>query len=220
MLRGGAVHVWRADLSAVEQELCALLSSDERERAERILGAAQRHTWARSRALLRVLLGRYLQRDPREVHLAREAQGKPRLVRGGPSGAPPTRPQEDLRFSLSHSGQIALYAFARSVAVGVDIESSTSSRVDEAAIAARALGRATAERIASLSGAARRVEFLRAWAREEAELKCLGTGFGAAQPRTLRTPIWSTQLPVGQDAAAALAVTQRPRAVCCWEWEA
>ena len=69
-LGDGAVHVWRADLAAVSDHLIEVLSPDERARAERFLKARDGRLWARCHGVLRVLLGRYLDSDPRRLRFA------------------------------------------------------------------------------------------------------------------------------------------------------
>ena len=68
-------------------------------RAARILSERNRTLWIRSRGVLRALLGRYLERDPRELRFVLGPHGKPALGREGMDAG------EDLRFNLSHSGR-------------------------------------------------------------------------------------------------------------------
>ena len=63
--------------------------------------------------------------------------------------------------------------------VGVDVEVPRRA-IDEVALAARAFGPAEARRLEGLDPAVRAQEFLRAWVRHEAQLKCRGTGIGGA----------------------------------------
>ena len=72
-LTEGSVHVWRVELAAVGVEVLELLSDDERARGERLLSARDRRLWMRSRAVLRVLLGRYLQMDPSTLRFSSRA---------------------------------------------------------------------------------------------------------------------------------------------------
>src|SRR5271166_4052301 len=78
-LAQGAVHVWRADLQAVPDELAGALCPEERARAGRLLSERDRRLWARSRGVLRALLGQYLRRDPSALRFAAGAHGKPEL---------------------------------------------------------------------------------------------------------------------------------------------
>jgi phosphopantetheinyl transferase len=112
----GAIDVWKADLSVIEDGLEDLLCVKERARAARILSERDRTLWARSRGLLRALLGRYLDRDARELCFVLGPHGKPALAHDWTGAA------TDLRFNLSHSGALALIAVTDGHEVGVDIE--------------------------------------------------------------------------------------------------
>src|SRR5437879_3711535 len=121
----GSVHVWRAELSEVPEQALGWLSADERARAARFPHGPASARWARARGALRELLARYLDLEPAEVALRAAGNGKPILA--VPS-APP------LAFNVSHSGELALYAFAASAAVGVDVQVPPSRHLDVAAI--------------------------------------------------------------------------------------
>jgi 4'-phosphopantetheinyl transferase len=219
LLADGAVHVWRADLTAVAQELEELLCEEERARAGRMVNARDGALWSRSRGLLRALLGRYVQRDPRSLRFTAGEHGKPALVHDAdesPARAPSSRSPE-LSFNMSHSGQLALYAFSAGGAVGVDLEGARRP-IDEVAIAARALGAAEARRLQALDPATRRREFLRAWARHEAELKCLGVGIGGARAEAGGRGLWMAELELGPGVAAAVAAERPARELRCWDW--
>jgi len=216
------VHVWRADLTAADEQLTELLSEQERARAERLLSQRDRVHWSRSRGLLRVLLGRYLDVDPSAVHFATGPHGKPTLAdRADRSSAEaattgPIEPSS-LSFNLSHSDTLALYCFARGVAVGVDVEVDRRP-IDELGLAERMLDAHTVAQLRALSDpATRRREFLRAWTRHEAQLKCLGTGIGASQ-NTSHHPTWVTDLNPGDGTAGAIACHHQPRELTCWTW--
>lgn len=180
----GIVHVWHADLAAAGDGLDDLLCAQELARAARIVPDRRRVRWARSRGILRALLGRYLDCDPRTLRFTLNPQGKPALHReeGGWT--------TDLRFNLSHSGEILLVAVTAGREVGVDVE--------------RARPRHTPE-------------LLRAWTLREAAVKCLGTGL-ASVPANLTANLWSTGLPAGPRAAAAVAVEGGRPELAFREW--
>ena len=67
-----------------------------------------------ARAVLGMILGRYLQFEPHRVQLIYGPHGKPNLAE--------RRGDEELRFNLSHSPKLALYALTRGREVGVDRE--------------------------------------------------------------------------------------------------
>lgn len=207
----GVVDVWQADLTAIGGRPRELLCEEELARAARILPERKRTLWARSRGVLRVLLGRYLDCDPRTLRFVLGPHGKPALLRDD------TESVEDLRFNLSHSGGLALYAMTVGQEVGVDVEV-PRRRVDELALAARVLGREQARRLASIEDPVSRAQrFTRAWVAHEAAMKCLGLGL-APPAETLRDDLWSTQLDVGPGATAAIAVAGGRCELRCREW--
>lgn len=213
------MHVWRAELTDVAQDTCSVLSVAEQARAQRIIGARRRELWVRSRALLRTLLALYLEADPRSLRFCTNAHGKPSLARPRTAAGPPSSHPErggELSFNLSHSGDLAVYAFARTTALGVDVERLGRAR-PEPSLAARAFGPAQADRLARMAPQARREEFLRAWTRREAALKCVGIGIGGeGAPRPCEP--WVAELEVGPGAMAAVAAETPPLELRCWEW--
>lgn len=223
LLADGVVDVWRVDLGAMRDDLDALLCSEECARAARFLNERGRKRWRRARGVLRELLGRYLDRDPRTLRLAKGAHGKPSLIDDAACSTSTGTSQRQmpgrLSFNLSHSRALALYAFSRTGEVGIDVEVARA-RLDEVAIAARAFGRAEARRLEGLNQAIRQREFLRAWVRHEALLKCRGTGIGAARAGASANEPWIAQLEMGSRAAAAVAVECTPHELRCWDWKA
>jgi 4'-phosphopantetheinyl transferase len=215
--------VWRADLAELADDLGELLSPAERTRAERFAHERDRLLWTRAHGVLRQLLGRYLERDPRALSFTTVAHGKPALL-DDPPRSPATsrriaaRPA-GLSFNLSHSGHLALYAFSAIGPVGVDVEVARRP-IDELAIAARAFNPAQVRRLAVLDPLTREREFRRAWVRHEAALKCRGTGIGGAAGQASGGEPWIAELDLGPRAAGAVAVGRPPRELRCWDWRA
>jgi 4'-phosphopantetheinyl transferase len=202
------VHVWRARLTSVAPDLAELLREEERARAERILNKQEGELWRRSRGLLRELLGRYLELEPTSLRFVVGEHGKPAL-----------RDPASLHFNMSHSGGLALYAFSDAGPVGVDVELARRA-VDEVRIAARMLGEGVARSLQALDPAARRREFVRAWASHEAELKCLGVGIGEPGVAAAGHRPSVVELELGPSAGAAVATDRQARELCCWDWPA
>lgn len=170
----GEVHVWQALLDDNDyQRDYALLSADEKERASHYRFERDRVHFVAGRARLRMILGRYLDRDPGEIVLAEGPHGKPRVVQGAG--------EEPLHFNVSHSDGVALYAVAHEGSVGVDIE-----RMREIAdwpdIAATVFTPQEQARIRGLPAQWRMRGFMEAWTRQEAFLKATGEGLGAEEP--------------------------------------
>ncbi len=194
--------MWIARLGGIsDADAHDLLSADEHERRRRIVVDRRARNWARSRAILRELAGRYLEADPRSLRFRAGARGKPALT-GDPRG---------LRFSASHCEELALYAFARHREVGVDLQTRVRRRY-LVPIARRAFGPERAAELARLDRGARRAAFLTDWVRHEAIAKCRGWGL-AGPPGPEQDDPWTITLPVGP---WALAVAGAPVEVCCW----
>jgi 4'-phosphopantetheinyl transferase len=198
--------VWRVPLVEAPDGLAELLSEAERERAERFGRPRAGRLWARGRGVLRLLLGGYLGRDPGTLRIIADAHGKP-AVEGHLAPA----------FNLSHSGEIAVFAFTMAGAIGVDVEVARRAR-DTVAVATRAFGHAEVERLQQLEPGERQQEFLRAWVRHEAALKCRGTGLGAGAGAKAEANLWIAELEMGPGAAAAVALEATPRELRFWSW--
>ena len=155
----------------------SLLSPAERQRAARFFFPRHRRRYILARARLRKLLGARLGIAPQTVSLVYGKNGKPRLVDGS------------LRFSVSHCGEVALFAFSRRGDVGVDIEAMRPIRSLDS-IAAHILSRRELRAYAAARDKV--LAFLRFWTRKEALAKGLGDGF-SIPPRKLepsRAPGW------------------------------
>ncbi|HEX8991104.1 MAG TPA: 4'-phosphopantetheinyl transferase superfamily protein [Anaerolineales bacterium] len=164
------VHVWYASLGQAAQlhaRLLALLSPDEGERARRFYFEVDRLRSVAVRGTLRILLGRYLDLQPEEIRFTYGQFGKPAL--GEAAGA------RWLHFNVSHSEDLAVFAFARSQPVGVDAER-IRSITDESRFAAQLFSPAESAILNSLSGYERVHAFFRLWTAKEAFLKAAGLG--------------------------------------------
>lgn len=169
-LRDEEVHVWFADLVRAAprvESLSHLLSPDELRRAEGFYFERHRQAFAVARGLLRKILASYVGADPRDLNFAYSAHGKPSL--SGELG------DCDIRFNLSHSHGLALYAIARGREVGVDIEY-CRPRVAFAEIAERFFSAREVETFRRLPEHLRREAFFNCWTRKEAFIKAVGEG--------------------------------------------
>ena len=168
------VHVWRVPLDLPPEiiaGLLPLLSAGEQARAAQILAEAARRRFVASHGALRTLLARYLDEKPERLRFRLDARGKPHL--DPPAGT------LSLRFSLSHSGELALCAVTEGRDVGVDVE-----RIHPVSawreIAARYFSADEQQALRALSGDRALEAFFRGWTRKEAYSKALGDGVSQA----------------------------------------
>jgi 4'-phosphopantetheinyl transferase len=218
-LGGDDVHVWLADLSVPEDDyrrLSGTLSDEEVARSRRLRFEALRRRFVVGRGTLRLLLGRYLDLCPAQVRLTCAPMGKPLL--DGSHGS-------DLAFSVSHSKLLAVYAFARSAAVGVDVEHGEAGDCD--AIVRQFFSAREWREYSALPACEKRGAFLRSWTRKEACLKATGAGMSrslsdvevpimADGPATLSsagdvTEWWLEDVPAPAGFIGAVAVRGGPR---------
>ena len=170
MINSNEVHVWREflDLTTLQSnQLRGILSDDELLRAGRFRFERDQRRYIAARGILRMILGRFLGENPQKIHFEYLPNGKPVLS---------TKPGCDtLRFNLSHSGEMALYAVARGRNIGVDIE-----RIrDDVAIEQIANKFFSHDEISSLGKIPKKKRnevFFRYWTRKEAFLKATGEG--------------------------------------------
>ncbi len=164
------VHLWRVDLPNVakgEQKWEQILSADERARAARFRFSRDRQYFTATRALLRTILGGYLDSDPKALRFQYSENEKPSLS--------PIQSPNPLEFNVSHSGDMALVAFAWGRAVGVDVEQ-LRENFDHAAIARRFFSEQEQHQLAALTPSEQYHGFFRCWTRKEAYIKSQGAG--------------------------------------------
>lgn len=228
-LGGDEVHVWRAFLDAPAGALARyreVLSADETDRASRYHFEKDSLHFVVARGALRMLLGRYAGLPPRSLRFESNEYGKPSLA-----GA------EALRFNLSHSHGVALYAFALGRELGVDLEY-VREDFDCAQLAGNFFSPREVEALLALPGAERRRAFFDCWARKEAYIKARGMGLSLplhgfdvslspGEPAALlraddawRGRPWSlVELRPGGLYAGALAVEGDGWGLRLWQWE-
>jgi 4'-phosphopantetheinyl transferase len=172
-----SLRAWRIHLEQPEHAVAALsavLSADERERAERFVFARHRRRFIVTRACLRALLARSTGVAAAAIRFTYGAHGKPAMDTGA---AAPL-----LHFSVSHAADFAVIALAPDLPLGVDIEAVRPGR-DVLAIAARSFAAAEARAIATAPEGARELAFFLCWTRKEAFAKARGDGLALALDR-------------------------------------
>jgi 4'-phosphopantetheinyl transferase len=225
------VHVWLARLALpapVLRRMEALLSADEREQAARFRFEKDRNHHVATRGILRSILGAYLSVEPAQLQFTGNSFGKPSLAHD--SGPP-------LRFNLSHSHGLALYAITRAREVGIDLEFIRPDIATEP-IAGKFFAPSEVAKLRGLAPDLQTSAFFDCWTRKEAYIKARGDGlsrrlnsfsvaFGPGEaPAVLHadddpqaSTRWSLLELVAPDGyAAALVVEGQGVRVHCWQW--
>jgi 4'-phosphopantetheinyl transferase len=230
-LGSNEVHVWRAALDRLPEDthnFWQTLSSDECARAARFHFDKDRDRFVTGRGLLRTILARYLQVEPVTLRFEYTAYGKPYLA---------TAFNTRIRFNLSHSRGLALYALAYDRALGVDLEYIDPEFAQEE-VAERFFSAREVASLRSLPSGLQPEAFFHCWTRKEAYIKASGEGLSLPLDR------FDVSLLPGQEAAllctyddpqeavrwllrnlelepgyaAAIAVERRDWQLKCWEW--
>lgn len=164
----GQIHVWPVWLRASRRDVArcqAALSLRERRRAEAFRFAHLRRNFLLRHGCLRALLGYYLDVAANDISIKNEPNGKPCLESAVP----------DVRFNLSTSGDLAVFAFSVGRELGVDIEL-VRPGPDLELLALQLFGREETDDWLELPLEQREPAFFTAWTRKEAYLKAVGEG--------------------------------------------
>jgi 4'-phosphopantetheinyl transferase len=165
-LASDAAHVWivhAKQLPSDSDKIKGFLSFDEREKAGRFVFERDRQRYIIRRALLRMILGRYLALRPAEILFRYNLYGKPMLD------------NKDLFFNLSSSFDCTIYAVANGRQVGVDIEK-VRAFSEMKSVARRSFSPAEFKFFCSREKAAKQKLFFKYWTRKEALIKAIGSG--------------------------------------------
>ncbi len=213
-LAAGEVHLWRARLDEFIVRAASLessLSEGELARAASLRFPAGRSQFIVGRALLRMLLGGYLNTDPAKILLKPGSHGKPEVA---------PRHVSHLTFNLSHSEGLAIYAFASGARVGVDIEAVHPVREAEY-ILQHYFSREERKEFMHTPSAEQPHFFLGLWTKREAYLKGLGDGLSRAEELDLAAiPTLGWEIIPFQPwpgTIAALACEGKPASLSAWE---
>jgi 4'-phosphopantetheinyl transferase len=190
-LTSGVVHLWQRRLDASTEEVSAyypLLSTEEQQRALRFRVERPRKEFVLTRATLRILLAQYLGSTPQEVRFRYAVRGKPTL-----------EGERGLCFNVSHTNGLALLAFVKQRAIGVDVER-LGRETEVERLAERFFSKRERDELKPLCGDELRAAFFRCWTRKEAYVKARGEG--------LSLPLHQFDVSVAPDASHALLATR------------
>ncbi|RMD93916.1 MAG: 4'-phosphopantetheinyl transferase superfamily protein [Calditrichaeota bacterium] len=164
------VHVWYASLEQSKNFLYRLsrtLSVQELQRAQRFYFQKDREHYIIAHGILRDILSRYLKIEPTQLNFYCNPFGKPYLTEN--SGG------QFLKFNLSHSDGIAMYAIAHNREVGIDVERIRPDFASEQ-IAERFFSQQEIAILRSLPENLQVEGFFNCWTRKEAFIKAIGQG--------------------------------------------
>jgi len=226
-LAANEIHIWRANLDLAPNSvarLSAFLSGAEISRAARFFRPSDRQRFVVARGVLRELLGGYVHKPPATLVIDTGVRGKPALHDGAGTSA--------LRFNLSHSHGLALYAFVLHRELGVDVEW-IRPEVAREALEERYFSSEELLELRTLPQESHSEAFFLCWTRKEAYIKARGEGLSIpldtfsvsltpGQPACLSSDDyerWSIHSISPQPGfAGALVVEGSESSLRFWEW--
>ena len=172
------VQVWVASLDVTDKRydtLARLLPSEEKKRAESLTPIAARR-FVVARGILRTLLSGFSGTSAEKLRFNYGISGKPSLV-----------DRDDIHFNISHSAELALFAFSPDRPVGVDVENERPVRrlLD---VAQRFMSDDELRTLVNTAPDERDAAFLKAWVVREARLKAEGKGVWSGSEHMRQRP--------------------------------
>jgi 4'-phosphopantetheinyl transferase len=200
------VHVWRANLGldAIDlEQMQATLGPDERARAARFHFPKDQQHFVAAHGTLRMILARYLNRAPDQFEFRYGPFGKPELAPRGDAGG--------IRFNLTHSQGLALYAITLDHDIGIDLEG-VRPNFAWGEIASRYFAPSEVEALRLVPAPLRAGAFLSCWTRKEAFVKARGEG--------LSLPLDQFEVSVTPgEHARLLRITSDPQEASQWSFQ-
>ena len=190
MIDRHSIHVWRVRLDAMAvlpvheraallESWRAMLSAEERRRAEAFLVLEHGQAYVAAHALLRFVLGMYLGVLPASVDIGPSDGTKPTLAATASKGTNNRdfveKEWPDLRFNLSHTRGAVLIGIAIGRELGVDIEWERPIE-DLEGMARTVMSDGELLWWNALEPKNRMSAFYRVWTRKESYLKAIGLG--------------------------------------------
>ena len=200
ILRDEDAHIWRADLEVdegIQSSFLKLLTPDEKNRAQKFHFAKDKRNFIAARGILRFLIGKYLEMNPAEISFQYSQFGKPSIASNN-----------SLKFNISHSQNIALFAFTKKLNIGIDVEF-VNPKIEAKDIAANFFSTNEVLNLLALPEELQTLGFFNCWTRKEAFIKAVGEG--------LSFPLDKFEVSLDPDKPAKLLATHwEPKAVSKW----
>ena len=156
------VDIWQIPLHKEPDWAFSYLNPEERTRAQRYHFARHQRRFTVARAMLRLILARYLKTDPHAITFNQNSHGKPYLC------------DSTLQFNVSHSKDLALIGVGIGEELGIDLE--YFSDRPYLGIADHVFSPTEILTLSQLPLESQQHTFFNIWAQKEAFIKAVGMG--------------------------------------------
>lgn len=161
------VHIWKTEANEdlfLYQSNLHLLNDEEKDKAGRFKFTKDRVNFETGKIMLRILIGAYLGIEPKEVNFSHGLYGKPFL-----------KNDHELKFNLSHAGNVLISGFSIGHDIGVDVEYNKMN-IELAEIASHFFSKKEYDLLMQLPQGKRLSAFYSCWTRKESFIKAKGSG--------------------------------------------
>ena len=165
-LKENLIHVWSCSFSKSKSKLSrfeGFLSENEKKRAAKVKFEKDKSSFIISRGVLREILSGYLGISPSKVTFEYTSYGKPFLSK------------YNLKFNISHSGDLAVFVFNMESEIGVDIER-IKNNLNVLELTDNFFSKNEIESLHAMPPEQLNRAFYRCWTRKEAFIKAEGSG--------------------------------------------
>lgn len=166
-LESNTVNTWFINVNDVLDKIemfSRIISIDENKRANKFHFKKDKNLFMMSRAVLRVLSGHYLNIKPEDIRF-----------KYGEFGKPDFGFKTNLKFNISHSGDMAIFSFVKDFDIGTDIEK-TKHDFDVLEIATNYFSELEIETLKKMPKQMQVEGFYRGWTRKESFIKATAQG--------------------------------------------
>lgn len=175
ILNESRIDLWQFSLKQELQSAYQILNDEERVRGDRFYFSKHKRRFTTARAMLRIILARYLNTAPERLKFTYGNHGKPAVTN-----------LQKLQFNISHSGDTALIAVGKIYPLGVDIE--RYSKRPYEGIAKNLFSEQEFLKFQQMPAALKTAIFFHIWSQKEAFIKA--SGLGLAYPtREFSVPV-------------------------------
>ena len=171
------IHIWSANLDqpeSVAQKYYSVLSQQEKNQVDKYKIKELRYRYILSKGILRQLLADYLVCEYQEIEFEYNDFGKPGIATSSNA--------DDIRFNLSHSGNLAVFSFVKNKNIGIDVEQVQEIQ-DMDGVVNLCFSESEKEWFYRISPAEKKEIFYKIWTTKEAYIKAIGKGFSFSPNR-------------------------------------
>jgi 4'-phosphopantetheinyl transferase len=163
ILNESRIDLWEFSLAQELPDANQLLNPSEQARGNRFYFSHHKRRFCTARAVMKIILSRYLNTSPRRLEFTYNPQGKPEIITS-----------QKLHFNLSHTGDLALLAIGKGFPMGVDIEQYSARSYE--GIAKNLFADSELAEFIKLPTPLKPAIFFHIWAQKEAFIKACGLG--------------------------------------------